>query len=116
MLTCIFQSRLTDNLSQFDKYQVVVLTSLPLKVQQVIADYCHSKGIYVVVADTFGLFGSIFCDFGEKFTVIDSNGESPLSGIVADIDEDGIVSALDETRHGLEDGDYVTFNEVEGME
>ena len=26
------------------------------------------------------------------------------------------MSALDETRHGLEDGDYVTFTEVEGME
>ncbi|GKT92847.1 LOW QUALITY PROTEIN: ubiquitin-activating enzyme E1 [Colletotrichum tofieldiae] len=40
----------------------------------------------------------------------------PLSGIVAGIDEEGVVSALDETRHGLEDGDYVTFSEVEGME
>ncbi len=35
---------------------------------------------------------------------------------MADVDEDGLVSALDETRHGLEDGDYVTFSEVEGME
>lgn len=31
-------------------------------------------------------------------------------------DEEGIVTTLDETRHGLEDGDYVTFSEVEGME
>ena len=35
---------------------------------------------------------------------------------MAGIDEEGLVSALDETRHGLEDGDYVTFSEVEGME
>lgn len=103
-------------MSQFDKYQVVVLTSTPLQSQKTIGDYCHSKGIYVVVADTFGLFGSIFCDFGEKFTVVDPTGETPLSGIVAGIDEDGLVSALDETRHGLEDGDYVTFSEIEGME
>lgn len=82
----------------------------------VVGDYCHTKGIYVVIADTFGLFGSIFCDFGEKFTVIDATGENPLNGIVAGIDEEGLVSALDETRHGLEDGDYVTFSEVEGME
>lgn len=68
------------------------------------------------MADTFGLFGSIFCDFGENFTVIDPTGETPLSGIVAGIDEEGLVSALDETRHGLEDGDYVTFSEIEGME
>lgn len=107
---------LDGDLSQFDKYQVVVLTNAPIHQQKAIADYCHSKGIYVVVADTFGLFGSVFCDFGEKFTVIDPTGETPLSGIVAGIDEEGMVSALDETRHGLEDGDYVTFSEVEGME
>lgn len=105
-----------ENLSQFDKYQIVVLTNVPIKSQTLIADYCHSKGIYVVVADTFGLFGSIFCDFGEKFSVIDPTGETPLSGILAGVDEEGLVSALDETRHGLEDGDYVTFSEIEGME
>ncbi|RQM08760.1 hypothetical protein DH86_00002482 [Scytalidium sp. 3C] len=107
---------LTSDLSQFDKYQVVVLTNTSLKDQLIIGDYLHQKGIYLVVADTFGLFGSIFCDFGEKFTILDSTGETPVSGIVADIDEEGLVSALDETRHGLEDGDYVTFTEVEGME
>jgi ubiquitin-activating enzyme E1 len=107
---------LTSDLSQFDKYQVVVLTNTPIKDQIVIGDYLHKKGIYLVVADTFGLFGSIFCDFGDKFTVLDPTGEAPVSGIVAGIDEEGLVSALDETRHGLEDGDYVTFTELEGME
>ncbi|CZR64942.1 probable ubiquitin-protein ligase (E1-like (ubiquitin-activating) enzym) [Phialocephala subalpina] len=109
-------SSLTSNLSQFDKFQVVVLTNTPIKDQIIIGDYLHKKGIYLVVADTFGLFGSIFCDFGQKFTVIDPTGESPVAGIVAGIDEEGLVSALDETRHGLEDGDYVTFTELEGME
>lgn len=94
----------------------MVLTGLPIQTQQAISDYAHSKGIFVVVADTFGLFGSIFCDFGEKFTVIDPTGETPSTGIIAAIDETGLVSALDETRHGLEDGDYVTFSELEGME
>jgi hypothetical protein len=27
-----------------------------------------------------------------------------------------MVTCLDETRHGLEDGDFVTFTEVKGME
>ncbi|KAH7167675.1 hypothetical protein DER46DRAFT_603561 [Fusarium sp. MPI-SDFR-AT-0072] len=107
---------LDGELSQFDKYQVVVLTNASIHQQKAIGDYCHSKGIYVVITDTYGLFGSVFCDFGEKFTCIDPTGETPLNGIVAGIDEEGLVSALDETRHGLEDGDYVTFSEVEGME
>ncbi|KAI0425554.1 putative ubiquitin-protein ligase [Xylaria sp. FL1042] len=109
-------SSLTQNLEQFDKYQVVVLTNQPLQDQLIISDYCHSKGIYVISANTYGLFGSIFCDFGDKFTCIDPTGENPVSGIVAGIDEEGLVSALDETRHGLVDGDYVTFSEIEGME
>lgn len=69
-----------------------------------------------MVADTFGLFGSIFCDFGKNFTILDPTGETPVSGIVAGIDEEGMVSTLEETRHGLEDGDFVTFTELEGME
>ncbi|CAJ2514264.1 Uu.00g023830.m01.CDS01 [Anthostomella pinea] len=109
-------SGLDKNFSQFDKYQVVVLTNQPLNLQLAIGDYCHSKGIYVVCANTYGLFGSIFCDFGNKFQCLDATGENPVNGIVAGIDEEGVVSALDETRHGLEDGDYVTFTEVEGME
>lgn len=107
---------LTENLEQYDKYQVVVLTNQQLQDQLVIGDYCHSKGIYVVCANAYGLFGSIFCDFGKQFTCIDPTGENPLSGIVAGIDEEGLVSALDETRHGLVDGDYVIFSEIEGME
>lgn len=30
-------------------------------------------------------------------------------------DTEGVVTCLDETRHGLEDGDFVTFTEVQGM-
>lgn len=107
---------LTSNLSELKQFQVVVLTDTPLKDQLKIADYCHENGTFVVIADTFGLFGSVFTDFGKNFTCGDPTGENVLSGIVADIDSDGLVSALDETRHGLEDGDYVTFSEVQGME
>lgn len=106
----------TSDLGQLKQYQAIVLTDTPLKDQLVISDYCHEHGIYVVITDTFGLFGTIFTDFGKNFTIGDPTGENPLNGIVADIDSEGLVSALDETRHGLEDGDFVTFSEVEGME
>ena len=107
---------LTSDLNRLRDFQVVVLTATPLKDQIAIADYCHENGIFVVVADVFGLFGAVFTDFGKGFTVLDSTGEDPVGGIVAGIDPDGMVTALDETRHGLEDGDYVTFSELEGME
>lgn len=109
-------SNLTSDLSQLKQFQVIVLTDTPLHEQIKIADYCHENGIYIVITDTFGLFGTIFTDFGKNFTVGDPTGENVNNGIVAGIDETGLVSALDETRHGLEDGDWVTFSEVEGME
>ncbi|KAK5103526.1 E1 ubiquitin-activating protein [Lithohypha guttulata] len=107
---------LTDDLSQLKNYQVVVLTNTPLKEQLKIADFCHQNGIYLTVADTFGLFGYIFNDFGKNFTIGDATGENPISGIIADIDDSGLVSALDETRHGLEDGDFIEFAEIKGMD
>ncbi|KAI9665542.1 MAG: hypothetical protein M1831_001685 [Alyxoria varia] len=107
---------LTSDLSQLKQYQVVVLTDTTLKDQLTISDYCHEHGIYIVIADTFGLFGSIFVDLGKNFTIGDPNGENPQSGIVAGVDEEGLVSTTDETRHGLEDGDFVTFSEIQGME
>ena len=107
---------LTDDLGELRRYQVVVLTGVSLKDQLKVSEYCHQNGIFIVITDIFGLFGSIFTDFGKDFAIADPTGENPVSGIVADIDSDGLVSALDETRHGLEDGDSVIFTEVQGME
>ena len=107
---------LTEDLQALKKYQVVVLTGASLHDQISIGEFCHENGIFVVVADIFGLFGTIFTDFGKDFAIADPTGETAVTGIVAGIDDDGLVSALDETRHGLEDGDFVTFTELEGME
>lgn len=107
---------LTSDLSLLKQFKAIVLTDASLEDQIKIADYCHDNGIYIVITDTFGLFGSIFTDFGKNFTVGDPNGENTVSGIIAGINSEGLVSALDETRHGLEDGDFVTFSEVEGMD
>lgn len=30
--------------------------------------------------------------------------------------DEALVTTVDETRHGLEDGDYVVFSEIKGME
>ncbi|XP_038066998.1 ubiquitin-like modifier-activating enzyme 1 isoform X2 [Patiria miniata] len=99
------------------KFTVVVLTNSSLEAQLKIGDFCHSRGIHLIVADTRGLFGQIFCDFGPDFTVIDTNGEEPLSVMVAAItkEEDAVVTCLDENRHGFESGDYISFTEIQGM-
>ncbi|EIE91582.1 hypothetical protein G6F46_007917 [Rhizopus delemar] len=100
------------------KYKVVVITDMPLSKQLQISDICHANNIHFISTEVRGLFGRIFNDFGPMFEVLDTNGEEPLQGMVASVskEEEGIVTCLDEVRHGLEDGAYVTFKEIQGME
>ncbi len=100
------------------QYRVIVLTNSSLDQQLKIAKVTRENNIALIVCDTRGLFAQIFCDFGDKFVVNDTNGENPISAMIAGITKDveGVVTCLDETRHGLEDGDYVTFSEILGME
>ncbi|KAG7665751.1 UBA1 [[Candida] subhashii] len=96
-------------------FKCIVTTDISLEEQLRINSITHSRDIGYIHADVRGLFGQLFVDFGEKFTVIDQTGEEPKSGIVSDVERDGTVTMLDDNRHGLEDGDYVKFSEIEGM-
>ncbi|KAJ8086217.1 E1 ubiquitin-activating protein [Marasmius tenuissimus] len=98
-------------------FQVVVLCNAPFNKQLELNDWTHENGVHFIATETRGLFGSIFNDFGPRFTCVDPTGEQPLSGMIVSVskDNEGLVTCLDETRHGLEDGDFVTFSEVQGM-
>ncbi|KAG6841309.1 hypothetical protein C0991_012308 [Blastosporella zonata] len=98
-------------------FQVVVLCGVSYEEQLEINDWTHQHGVHFIAAETRGLFGSAFNDFGHKFTCVDPTGEQPLTGMIVSVNQDGegLVTCLDETRHGLEDGDFVTFTEVQGM-
>ncbi|KAH9938241.1 ubiquitin activating enzyme [Fomitopsis serialis] len=80
-------------------FQVVVLCGASLQKQLEINDWTHENGVHFIAAETRGLFGSA------------------LTGMIVSVerDKEGLVTCLDETRHGLEDGDFVTFSEVQGM-
>lgn len=91
----------------------------------------HKLGIKFLSTSTRGFFGyhktytrAAFNDFGPEFVVVDQTGEEPLQGMIAAVsavftnqqqETDGVVACLEEHRHGLEDGDHVTFIEVQGM-
>lgn len=106
-----------DNEEQLSQFQVIVATeTVTLEDKVRINNYCHEHGIKFIATETRGLFGMVFVDFGKEFTILDATGEEPRSGIVSDIEPDGTVTMLDDNRHGLEDGDYVRFSEVQGLE
>ena len=104
-----------DIIGQF--HVVVICDHMDFEQKQKLGDFAHKNKIAFILASSNGLFGQVFCDFGEHFVVSDTTGESPISTMIASVsnDADGVVTCLDETRHGLEDGDYVTFTEIDGM-
>jgi ubiquitin-activating enzyme E1 len=110
--TTSYAGELTEDFLQ--QFRVVVLTENNEAEHKRVAEITRKHNIALIIAFSRGLFGQIFCDFGPAFTVFDVNGANPLSAMVAGIskDKDGVVTCLDEVRHGFEDGDFVTFTEV----
>ncbi|XP_026454052.1 ubiquitin-activating enzyme E1 1-like isoform X1 [Papaver somniferum] len=114
-------STLTDKLSkeQLSNYQAVVFTDIGLEAAIEFDEYCHNHkpAISFIKTEVRGLFGSVFCDFGPEFTVVDVDGEEPHTGIIASISNDNpaLVSCVDDERLEFQDGDLVVFSEVHGM-
>lgn len=104
--------------SSLAKFKVIIITSgiLSLEKQILINEFTHKNDIKFISADTKGLFGQTFVDFGEKFTIFDPTGEEPRTAIITDIDTNGLVTTLGDDRHGLQDGNYVKFSEIKGSE
>ncbi|KAL5814853.1 hypothetical protein ACOSQ4_025494 [Xanthoceras sorbifolium] len=100
-------------------FQAVVFTDISFAKAIEFNDYCHNHQppISFIKAEVRGLFGSIFCDFGPEFTVVDVDGEEPHTGIIASISNDNpaLVSCVDDERLEFQDGDLVVFSEVHGM-
>ncbi|KAJ4823518.1 E1 ubiquitin-activating protein [Turnera subulata] len=114
-------STLTSELTkeQLSDFQAVVFTDISLEKAIEFDDYCHnhSPPIAFIKSDVRGLFGSVFCDFGPEFTVVDVDGEDPHTGIIASISNDNpaLVACVDDERLEFQDGDLVVFSEVQGM-
>ncbi|CAN6212791.1 unnamed protein product [Urochloa humidicola] len=117
----VLVSALTEELTteHLSKFQAVVFTDISLDRAYEFDDYCHSHQppISFIKAEVCGLFGSVFCDFGPEFTVLDVDGEDPHTGIIASISNDcpALVSCVDDERLEFQDGDLVVFSEVQGM-
>jgi ubiquitin-activating enzyme E1 len=52
-----------------------------------VSDITHRLNIPIVVGQTAGLCGKLFCDFGDQFVVLDPDGEDPSRSIVATISQ-----------------------------
>jgi hypothetical protein len=58
--------------------QVIVATNLGLADSVKIDESCRQQGTAFIRAELHGVFGSVFCDFGKAFTVLDVDGMVPV--------------------------------------
>ncbi|XP_059965496.1 ubiquitin-like modifier-activating enzyme 7 isoform X3 [Mesoplodon densirostris] len=113
---CIHTGDITEDLLL--DFQVVVLTASDLQEQLKVGTICHKHGVCFLVADTRGLVGQLFCDFGEDFTVQDPTEAEPLMAAIQHISQGspGILTLREEAdAHRFNNGDLVTFSGIEGM-
>ncbi|KAG1679642.1 hypothetical protein FOA52_006159 [Chlamydomonas sp. UWO 241] len=100
-------------------FQVVCLVATPLAESKRIDEFCHKQSpvISFIRAETRGVFASVFTDFGPSFTTFDQDGEEPHTGIIESITSGNpaMVTCVEDERLEFQDGQLVTFAEVQGM-
>lgn len=76
------------------------------------------KRIGFILADTFGMVGAIFVDFGPDFICVDPSGREINTALVSGVsnEERGVVYLHTDANMPFQSGDFVKFSEVEGMD
>ena len=108
------------------QYQVVVAVDAPLDLALAVDAACRaaSPPIAFIRTDVRGLCGAVFVDLGPSFVCHDPTGEAIKSAIVESVTVEGAgtdgaklrVQCVDDEALDLDDGDHVTFSELQGME
>ncbi|EJD34296.1 hypothetical protein AURDEDRAFT_176658 [Auricularia subglabra TFB-10046 SS5] len=95
------------------EFQVVILTDRALATQLAINAWARAQGVPFLSAETHGIFGSVFADFGPAYTFFASPFDTTVHGQVAQItpDGEGKTACTCECKHHLADGDYVKFRD-----
>ena len=94
------------------RFRVIVLTETSDKEQKRISKICRSNRTALITADTKGLFGQVFCDFGENFIVYDDDGLPLKTAQVISVSKESEGVVTTEKWHNLIDGEFVTFSMV----
>ncbi len=99
------------------KYAAIVAIDRTQTEQLALSRAARAAGCPLICVQSRGLFGRIFCDFGDEFVVEDPDGEEPKQALLEHVAtaEEAEVTCIPEQPHGLEDGDVVRLEEVKGM-
>ncbi|XP_056022965.1 ubiquitin-like modifier-activating enzyme 6 isoform X2 [Ostrea edulis] len=107
------------DLGYLTNFQCVILTEVSMDVQIRVNNFCREQTpqIKFISADVFGVCCGTFCDFGDRFEIMDADGEEPKEILIEKISKGnpGVVMCFKNKIHGFESGDHVTFKEINGM-
>ncbi|ESO10929.1 hypothetical protein HELRODRAFT_156323 [Helobdella robusta] len=99
-------------------FTAVVLTDSCSMECQRIDQLCRNSGIPLVMANAKGVFGQVFCDFGENFTITDKYSSEPNQFEILNIlKKNGTleVNVSLDSRGSLAADEFVTFHGVQGL-
>lgn len=107
------------DLSFYEQFDVVVFTDCyDVDAMTAINEHCRTKNIGFILGGSLGLCGYSFTDFGDQYKNFDKDGEQNRQCIVSNVTQEkegAVVTVHDDKKHLFQDGDHVTFREVEGM-
>lgn len=98
---------------------VVITIPLPKALLIDINNKCRELNCSFIYSLSTGVFGQVFCDFGENFVVSDKDGNPPMASQIESILplNPAVVKVLeDHGRHGLETGDVVQFARLKDVD
>jgi ubiquitin-activating enzyme E1 len=96
-------------------YSIVVMCDTQLNELVKVNDICRKHGIGFIFANTFGLIGQIFCDFGPEHLIIDPDGEKIIHGLVDTISSEQNARITCTEPHNLTNDDVIRFNDLTDM-
>ena len=103
------------------KFDVVVAADQDKSTEEALNGLARRLNAKFVAAQAPGLFGSIFCDFGDEFTVNDTDGREAKTGLLKGFEAlpltgETLVTLLEGERHDLSKGDAVVFEPAAAVE
>lgn len=95
---------------------VAVCDALSDEELQAVDAACRRENVCLVACESRGVCTSLFCDFGDEWSVADADGEPGAACLVASITQTNpaLITVVDEQRHGLEEGDVVHLTSCVG--
>jgi molybdopterin/thiamine biosynthesis adenylyltransferase len=82
-------------------YNLVFVTEMSLKEQFILNSKCRALNIKFISAECRGAYFRMLNDFGDKFEVLDKNGEEPVEVIIKNItcEASGVVTLISGAKH-----------------